>query len=90
MSQCKIEAIVSIDRRGQIILPEGLRDKSNIHTGEKLVVICSKEYGRDCHIFLVKEEYFGELFTNVFDIYLKKLLKAKASKEIRNGTFQKE
>jgi len=31
--------ITSVSSRGQIVIPQGLRNKMNIHTGEKFVVI---------------------------------------------------
>jgi len=34
----KVE-ITSVSSRGQVVIPQGLRDKMKIHTGEKFVVI---------------------------------------------------
>lgn len=36
---CKVEAVVSVDERGQTILPKELRNKHNIKAGDKLAVI---------------------------------------------------
>lgn len=57
-SNCKVEAIVSIDERGQMVLPKELRDKAGIKPGDKLVAVsCSKDGGIYC-ISLIKSEYF--------------------------------
>ncbi|MDH5460211.1 MAG: AbrB/MazE/SpoVT family DNA-binding domain-containing protein, partial [Candidatus Bathyarchaeota archaeon] len=34
---CKLEALVRVDERGQIVLPKDLREKAGIKAGDKLV-----------------------------------------------------
>lgn len=36
---CKVESVVSIDERGQMVLPKDLREKANIKAGDKLAVV---------------------------------------------------
>ena len=36
---CKVESVVSVDERGQMVLPKDLREKANIKAGDKLAVI---------------------------------------------------
>jgi antitoxin PrlF len=36
---CKVEAVVSVDERGQMVLPKDLRDKAGIKAGDKLAVV---------------------------------------------------
>ena len=36
MSCCRVESIISVDERGQMVLPKDLRDKANIRAGDKL------------------------------------------------------
>ena len=36
---CKVESVVSVDDRGQMVLPKDLRDKANIKAGDKLAVV---------------------------------------------------
>ena len=35
---CKVEALVSVDERGQMVLPKELREKAFIRPGDKLAV----------------------------------------------------
>ncbi len=37
--QCRVEALVSIDARGQMILPKDLREKAGIQNKDKLAVL---------------------------------------------------
>ena len=36
---CRVESIVSVDERGQMVLPKDAREKAGIHPGDKLAVI---------------------------------------------------
>ena len=53
---CKVEAIVGIDERGQMVLPKELRDKVNIRAGDKLAVVSMQRGGESCCITLIKTE----------------------------------
>ncbi len=35
MSCCKVESLISVDERGQMVLPKELRDRANIRPGDK-------------------------------------------------------
>ena len=60
ISCCKVEALVSVDDRGQMVLPKELREKANIHAGDKLAVISHESEGKVCCISLVRAEDFAE------------------------------
>jgi antitoxin PrlF len=36
---CKVESVVSVDERGQMVLPKELREKADIKAGDKLAVV---------------------------------------------------
>lgn len=38
-SCCKVESVVNVDERGQMVLPKDLREKANIKAGDKLAVV---------------------------------------------------
>jgi len=70
---CRIEAIVSVDDRGQMVLPKEVREKAGINPRDKLAVISWGE--RDvCCLILIKVDYltnvlseaFGSLFREFF------------------------
>ena len=58
--QCQVDALVTIDARGQIVLPKEVREKAEIEAGDKFMVISKESGGRVCCIFLVKADYFNE------------------------------
>ena len=55
-SCCKIEAVVSVDDRGQMVLPKEIRARANISAGDKLALICWERNGEICCISMIKVE----------------------------------
>jgi len=54
---CKVDAIVSVDERGQMVLPKDLRDKAGIKAGDKLAVVTMNDKdGKTCCLSLIKVE----------------------------------
>ncbi len=54
MSCCKVESIVSIDERGQMVLPKEIREKAKIRPGDKLAIVSLEKEGKVCCISLIK------------------------------------
>ncbi len=54
---CGLEALVSIDQRGQIILPKEVREKAELKAGDKLAVLsaCDENQKVCCLIFMKAE-----------------------------------
>ena len=48
LSCCKVESVVSIDDRGQMVLPKEIREKAGIKAGDKLAVITMKNEDKVC------------------------------------------
>jgi len=42
----KIEALISVDERGQMVLPKEIREKACIQAGDKLAIISWKRKGK--------------------------------------------
>jgi antitoxin PrlF len=53
---CKVEALMSIDDRGQMVLPKDIREKAGIVPGEKMAVVSWEKSGKVCCLFLVKAD----------------------------------
>jgi len=52
----KVEALVSIDSRGQMVLPKELRDKAGIKDGDKVAISTLEKSGRVCCLLLIKAD----------------------------------
>ena len=60
MKCCKVDAIITIDGRGQIVLPKEVREKAGVRAGDKFAVISCESGGKVCCISLVKADDFAE------------------------------
>ncbi len=71
---CKIDAVVSVDAKGQIVLPKNLREKANIKPSDKLAVIGFERDNEVCCIIMLKADalentvknMLGPIFKNIF------------------------
>lgn len=74
---CQVESLVSIDERGQMVLPKELRDKAKLRPGDKLAVISWEKNGEVCCISLIKTASFKEILTNLLGPMVKEMMEAK-------------
>jgi AbrB family looped-hinge helix DNA binding protein len=53
---CTVDAIVTVDARGQMVLPKEVREKMGLVPGGKVAVITRYQDGQVCCLLLVKAE----------------------------------
>jgi antitoxin PrlF len=58
---CRVESIVSVDERGQMVLPKEIREKAGIGPGDKLAVVSFQQEGRVCCVCLIKAEGLDDM-----------------------------
>jgi len=61
MGCCKVESLISVDDRGQMVLPKEIREKANIRPGDKLALVSWEKDGEVCCISLIKSEDLMEM-----------------------------
>jgi antitoxin PrlF len=57
---CSVESLVTVDERGQMVLPKELRERANIRAGDKLALISWQKDGELCCFTLIKAEALAE------------------------------
>lgn len=57
---CEISAVVTVDERGQMVLPKHVRDTLKINAGDKLAVVVMGSEGQKCCISLMKVDELEE------------------------------
>lgn len=53
---CLVEAVLSIDNRGQIVLPKEVRRRANIQDGDKLALVSWMNRDTACCLALIRAE----------------------------------
>jgi AbrB family looped-hinge helix DNA binding protein len=72
--QCQVDALITIDGRGQIVLPKEVREKADINAGDKFVVISHQSGGKGCCLFLIKADFFSETVKNTLEPLVRDIL----------------
>jgi AbrB family looped-hinge helix DNA binding protein len=68
-----VEALVSVDERGQMVLPKELREKAGIRAGDKFAVTTWESGGKVCCIALIKAEELTSMVKNMLGPLMKEL-----------------
>lgn len=62
---CRVEAVLSVDERGQMVLPKDVREKAGIRTGDKLALISWERDGSICCLALMKADSLNSMIKDV-------------------------
>jgi antitoxin PrlF len=62
-SCCKVESLISVDERGQMVIPKEVRDRACIKAGDKLALISWEKDGEICCLTLIKADSLAERVT---------------------------
>jgi len=77
MSCCKVESVVSVDDRGQMVLPKELREKAQIYAGDKLAVVTMEKNGKICCLSLIKVSEMEQMVKDMLGPVMREMLKEK-------------
>jgi antitoxin PrlF len=71
---CKVESIISVDERGQMVLPKEIRDAAGIRPGDKLAIVMWKKGEEVCCISLIKVEALTSMVKGMLGPLMKDLI----------------
>lgn len=57
---CRMESLITVDERGQMVLPKELRDRAKIRAGDKLALVSWEKDGDVCCFTLIKADLLAE------------------------------
>ncbi len=70
-----VDAIVSVDERGQMVLPKEVREKAGIHAGDKVAVVSFKQHGEVCCTILIKAETVAGMVKGILGPLMNEVIK---------------
>jgi len=70
----KVESLVSVDERGQMVLPKDIREKAKIRAGDKLVLISWEIDGELCCISLIKSGELADMIKGLLGPMMKEIV----------------
>ena len=72
---CKIDAIISMDAKGQIVLPKDFREKAKLKPNDKLALIGFEKNDEICCIVMLKADALEDTIKNMLTPVFKQILK---------------
>jgi len=70
---CKVDAVVTIDSKGQIVLPKDIREKAKLNPNDKLAIIALEKDGELCCLMMIKAEKLGDAVNKTLGPVIKKI-----------------
>ena len=74
VSCCKVESLISIDERGQMVLPKEIRDKAGNRAGDKLALVSWEKEGKLCCLSLIKADEFAQMVKGLLGTMMKEMV----------------
>ena len=71
---CDIEAVVTVDEKGQIVIPKDVREKAGVKPNDKLAIIGFERDNEICCIIMIKTEKLGSSVNKMLDPLLKDVM----------------
>jgi antitoxin PrlF len=71
---CKVESVITVDERGQMVLPKDIRDKADILPGDKLALVSWQKNGKICCMFLMKTEELAGMVKTMLGPVMKEII----------------
>ncbi len=77
---CKVDALLSVDERGQMVLPKDIRERAGIHAGDKLALVSWEKDGKVCCFSLIKADEFGDMVKGMLGPMMKEVIASETAK----------
>jgi len=71
---CKVESIVSVDERGQMVLPKEVREAAGIKAGDKLAIVMWKKGAEVCCLSLIKVDALTGMVKGMLGPLMKEII----------------
>ncbi len=62
---CRVESVLTVDERGQMVLPKDVREKAGIRPGDKLALISWEKDSSVCCLVLIKVENLSGMVKDI-------------------------
>jgi len=72
--KCTVESLISVDERGQMVLPKDVRAKAGIKPGDKLTLVSWEKDGKVCCLCLVKADELTDMIKSILRPVMKDML----------------
>jgi AbrB family looped-hinge helix DNA binding protein len=71
----KVDSVISVDDRGQMVLPKEVRDRAKIRPGDKLALVSWESNGEVCCLALIKTDEIAGMVKDLLGPMMKEIAK---------------
>jgi antitoxin PrlF len=71
---CRIEAILTVDERGQIVIPKELRESAKMGAGDRLALVSCTKGGEVCCIMLIHADQLTTMVRSALSPVMKDII----------------
>jgi antitoxin PrlF len=75
---CEVDAVVSVDGRGQMVLPKEVREKFGLSADARLAVVSWKRGSEPCCLTLLKADELGEAVRRAYGPLLHEIVRPRS------------
>jgi len=81
---CRVEAILAIDERGQMVIPKEVRDLAQIRPGDRLALVsCRRDGGISCLMLIHNDRLTGMVKTVLSPVMKDILVENEVTEDVR-------
>jgi len=70
---CRVESVVTVDDRGQMVLPKEIRERLKLGAGDKLVLVTWQKGDQVCCISLIPVDDLAEMVKGMLGPVIKEM-----------------
>jgi len=71
---CRIEAILTVDERGQIVIPKEVRDSARMGAGDRLALVSCMKDGDTCCVMLIHADQLTTMVRSALSPVMKDII----------------
>ena len=71
---CRIEAILTVDERGQIVIPKEVRESARMGAGDRLALVSCMKDGDVCCVMLIHADQLTSMVRSVLSPVMKDII----------------
>lgn len=72
---CTVQAVVSVDERGQMVIPKDVRERAKIRPGDKFALVTWEKDGQVCGLSLIRAENLANMVREMLQPVMQSIMR---------------
>jgi antitoxin PrlF len=71
---CRVEAILTVDERGQIVIPKEIRESAKMGAGDRLALVSCMKEGKICCVMLIHADQLTTMVRSALSPVMREII----------------